>query len=140
MNVALLTRARSLLAGNMNQAGHLGLRIDPILIHIMGRATGWISPRICVPRGRNARPEPGSRPVPVLLYCRYLEIKTIETFPHKSRMPTCWHRPPWHDATLSARDARYPVHHHADHRFERVACGTCASRFRLGYRWRVDPM
>jgi hypothetical protein len=28
MNVALLTRARSLLAGNMNQAGHLGLRID----------------------------------------------------------------------------------------------------------------
>jgi hypothetical protein len=28
VNVVLLSRALSLLAGNMNQAGHLGLRID----------------------------------------------------------------------------------------------------------------
>jgi hypothetical protein len=44
------------------------------------------------------------------------------------------------DATLSARDARSPVHHHSGHRFGRVGCGRCASRLRPGHRWRVDPM
>jgi hypothetical protein len=36
MTVALLTRVRSLLAGNMTQAGHLGLRIDRRPLHQLG--------------------------------------------------------------------------------------------------------
>jgi hypothetical protein len=89
---------------------------------------------------RPMRSTPGIGPVPVLGDRRLSGSKKIKTFPHKSRMQSRWDRLAKHDATLSALDARSPVHPHSGHRFGRLGYGRYASRFRPGHRLRVDPM